>query len=302
MDKHVDTKFNAGDDVLEKLVSERRNEVVQLQQAQAEHGKRLEAHGQQRMAELRKALPKDFTDVLDKLDKMHQDQKAAAESQIREARGKLIASRAAPEDEADAKPGTAQALMPAALVATVTPYYAVLHGSDGSVYWQGYNPGNIDLSDQAWGNGSGLFGTGAGSFTVYLDWWFNFRPPDTRWYSHYIYTLYHGFYIVRADDGWWDSKEATVRIDQSAIGYQYNYKALANMNVLSVSSQNIDVNYRLDSWRYQYYSDQLGGGDLAYLRVSASFYVYARGGGSYAELNFSDGVANYMGTPTVYVY
>jgi hypothetical protein len=29
--------------------------------------------------------------------------------------------------------------------------------------------------------------------------------------------------------------------------------------------------------------------------------VYARGGGSTAQLNFSDGNANYMGVPCVYI-
>jgi hypothetical protein len=49
-----------------------------------------------------------------------------------------------------------------------------------------------------------------------------------------------------------------------------------------------------------YYSDLLGA-DRVYLRVTASFYVYALGGGSTAQLNFSDGNANYMGVAWVYI-
>jgi hypothetical protein len=50
-----------------------------------------------------------------------------------------------------------------------------------------------------------------------------------------------------------------------------------------------------------YYADLLGKNDQALLRVSARLYVYARGGGSYSELNFSDGNANYIGVPWVYI-
>ena len=181
-----------------------------------------------------------------------------------------------------------------------TPYYGTLHGSDGSVYWQGYNPGNIDLDDWASGAGSGIFGTGAASFTVYMDWWFTYVAPTNRNYAHTIYVPFHGFYILYADDGFWTSKEAHARIDLSAQGYQYNWKANDSTNVFDMDSQNINVNNRFDGWRTMYYSDLLGA-DRAYLRVSASFYVYARGGGSYAELNFASGNANYMGIPWVYV-
>lgn len=89
-----------------------------------------------------------------------------------------------------------------------------------------------------------------------------------------------------------------MRINLSAVGYQYNYKVTSSTNVLDLHSQNINVNDRFDGWRTMSYSDLLGA-DRAYLRVSASFYVYARGGGSTAQLNFSTGNANYIGVPWV---
>lgn len=71
--------------------------------------------------------------------------------------------------------------------------------------------------------------------------------------------------------------------------------------MFDLGSQNINVNDRFDGWRTMYYSDLLGGGDPAQLRVTASFYVYARGGGSTAQLDFSVGNANYIGQPWVYI-
>ena len=181
-----------------------------------------------------------------------------------------------------------------------TPYYATLHGSDGSVYRQGYNPGNIKLWDQATGSGPGWFGTGAGSFTVYLDWWFAFKAPQDRYYNFNFYVPFNGFYIVYADDGWFTSKEAHARIDLAMQGYQYNWKGQSSTNVLDIDGQNINDNDRFDGWRNTYYADLLGA-DTAYVLLSASFYVYARGDSSTAELNFNDGSANYMGVPWVYI-
>lgn len=296
--------FKPCDDILKQLVTARREEVVRLQTSQADQLKNLEARGQARIATLRKTLTKEILSVKDSLDATHEKANAATQAHVDEVKAKLVASGPSPENETAVHPGLAGghlvALNGLNSLGWFTPYYGTLHGSNGSVYWQGYNPGNIDLSDHANGSGSGIFGTGAGSFTVYMDWWFSYVAPNNRNYAHTIWVPFHGFYILHADDGFWDSKEARARIDLSAVGYQYNYKATGSTNVFEMDSQNIDVNDRFDGWRTMYYSDLLGA-DRAYLRVSASFKVYARGGGSTAQLNFADGNANYIGVPWVYV-
>lgn len=301
MEKHIDPNFKAGDDILKQLVNARRNEVVALQTAHAERIKTAESLGQERIAALRKTLPKDILGVMDGLDKEHEIASLGTVSHADAVKNRLMGSTCAPEDETAMHPGLAggQLIAPSSL-GWFTPYYGTLHGSDGRVYWQGYNPGNIDLSDYANGAGSGIFGTGAASFTVYMDWWFTYTAPQNRNYSHTIWVPFHGFYILRADDGFWDSKEAHARIDMSAVGYQYNYKPTGSTNVFDMGSQNINVNDRFDGWRTMYYSDLLGA-DRAYIRVTAAFYVYARGGGSTAQLNFSSGGANYIGVPWVYI-
>ncbi len=297
----MNEKFETKDNVLEQLVKARREEVVQLQQSQADQIQDLETRGQSRSADFKKTLPRDILAVLDGRDKMHEEMQADTKSRVETIKSKLVASTSAPENKIAIHPGLAggQLVAPNSL-GWFSPYYGTLHGSNGAVYWQGYNPGNIDLWDSASGGGWGCFGTGVGSFTVYMDWWFTYVPTTNRNYAHTIYVPFQGFYIVYADDGFWDCKDAHVRIDLSAVGYQYNYKATGSTNVFDRSGSNINVNDRFDGWRTMYYSDLLGA-DRAYLRVSASFYVYAHGGGSYAELNFSDGNANYMGLPWIYV-
>jgi hypothetical protein len=293
--------FKPQDDVLKRIVLARREEVVKLQKSQVGHLKDLETRGQARLAALKRTLPKDMLAVLTSQDSVHDEAIVSTKSNIDSVKTKLAKSGPSPENETAVHPGLAGGhLIAPNSLGWFTPYYGTLHGSDGSVYWQGYNPGNIDLSDFANGAGSGIFGTGAASFTVYMDWWFSYKPLTNRNYAHTIWVPFHGFYIVYADDGFWDSKEAHARIDLSAVGYQYNYKAPGSTNVFDIQSQNINVNDRFDGWRTMYYSDLLGA-DQAYLRVSASYYVYARGGGSTAQLNFSDGDANYMGMPWVYI-
>jgi hypothetical protein len=295
----MDATFKPTDDILKQLVTQRRADVVQLQQRQAQQLQDIETRGQSRIRSLKSVLPKETTALLDKLGKMDEEEQAVSKASLAEIKAKLAAS--APSIENTMHPGISGGkLLAPSSVGWFTPYYATLHGSDGSVYWQGYNPGTFRLSDIATGSGPGWFGTGAGSFTVYLDWWFTYRVPDNRFYANTIWVPFNGFYILYSDDGFWDSKEAHARIDLNAYGYQYNYKAGASTNVFDMDSQNINVNDRFDGWRTMYYSDLLGA-DQAYLLVSASFYVYARGGGSTAELNFSDGSANHIGVPWVYV-
>lgn len=302
MKTRIDAAFQPADDVLEQLVTARREEVVRLQRQQAEHLKDVETRGQARIAAVRKTLPKEITAVLDQLEKAHDEATKATKGHVERITERLAKSSPSTEGDTPVHPGLAAGrLVAPGSLGWFTPYYGILHGSDGAVYWQGYSPGNFDFSDWANGAGSGIFGTGAGSFSVYLDWWFSYIAPQNRNYGHTIWVPFHGFYILYADDGFWDSKEAHARIDLSAVGYQFNYKATGGTNVFDMDSQNINVNDRFDGWRTMYYADLLGGGDRAYLRVTASFYVYARGGGSTAQLNFSDGNANYMGVPWVYV-
>jgi hypothetical protein len=297
----VDTTFKAGDETLKELVTARREDVVRLQKSQADRLKDVESRGQERLADLKKTLPKEVAATLKSLDRMHDEATVATKSLTEDLKNKLSSSAPSPENDTAVHPGLAGGhLVAPSSLGWFTPYYGILHWSDGNIVWQGYYPGNIDLWDACNGSGSGIFGTGSCSGTLVMDWWFTYNAPQNRDYGHTIWVPFHGFYILYSDDGFWDSKEAHARIDLSAVGYQYNYKGTGSTNVFDMDSQNINVNDRFDGWRTMYYSDLLGA-DRAYLRVSASFYVYARGGGSTAQLNFSDGDANYLGMPWVYV-
>jgi hypothetical protein len=285
------------DSVLRELVAARDSEVqarsAARRAAEVETNRIAERKTERAMSALG-----DQADVVRRMnDEANQDAKEA-KRQIMQARAHLLE---VPKTDASVRTFDRPASVSAdGLYAILAPYYVRLYNSDGTTYYSGYSPGNVDLWDDAQGNGSGLFGSGSASIDVLADWWFSFSPNVNRWYNYTIVAPMHGFYICYADDGFWDSKEAHVRLDMSAVGYQYNYKATSSVNLFDYDGQNINLANRYDNNPIMYYSDLLGA-DNAYLRVTQSLYGYARGGGSHAELNFSDGSANYLAPPAVYV-
>ena len=304
------------DSVVKELVAQRDGEIRALQTRRAEELKEREAKGQERVKALMQVLNPQIADQLKKLNEVHAAQAKEAQAHIKKLKAKLEAGPSAvvgsPEAakalmaEAEAAEAPLHEQLPNFMafspVMILHPYYARLYGSDGSVYWSGYSPGNVTLWDSASGAGAGWFGTGAGEFTVYADWWFYFYAASSRWYSYWASVPYHGYYIAYADDGFWTSKEAKVSLNLALIGYQYGYKTQSTVNLFYYDGQNINIWNRYDNTPSMYYADLLGGPDYAYLRLTTSLYVYARRDGSHAEINFAAGTANYIGVPWISVF
>lgn len=179
------------------------------------------------------------------------------------------------------------------------PYYTKIYDSSKTFY-EGYSSGSVNVWCRASGGGPGTFGSGAGETKIYVDRWYTFVPDVNRYYSFHVYQPYRGYYIVRADDGFFTSKEAKAVINVEVRAHQYNWKAKSNWEVFRESGSNINVNDRYDDTDYRYYSKLLGT-DRAYLLVTQEFYVYARGSGSNARLDFSEGSANYLAAPRLTV-
>ncbi len=122
-----------------------------------------------------------------------------------------------------------------------TPYYGSLHRSNGTVVWQGYNPGAIDAWARASGSGSGLFGTGAESGTLVMDWWFSYRATETQLRPHGLCALPRLLHRAGVTTGS-GTPGGQGPIDQTVVGYQYNYKPTVSNSVLDVRDDNINVN------------------------------------------------------------
>ena len=153
----------------------------------------------------------------------------------------------------------------------------------------------------ATGGGSGIAGTGVGRIQAWVDFGFWFRPAVNRFYSIRPLFRLRGYYIVKANDKWYNSKFARVTVSTWVNVHQYNWKGWNNVDILNVGDDNININRRFDDDRYMYTSYLLGGGDWAYIRCTIGLYAYARGSGSHAKLDFSTGSANHLCVPHCYV-
>ncbi len=159
-----------------------------------------------------------------------------------------------------------------------------------------------DYYNWASGGGWGCLGSGVGEIQSWVYFGFWFRPPANRFYSVVPLFRFRGYVIVRADDSWYDCKNAKVIGSAWTNVYQYNWKGWNHVDVYNDNGDNINLNTRRDIDRWTYNSYLLGAGDWAWISCVIGLYARAQGGGSYAENNFSVGDANYLCVPYCYVY
>jgi hypothetical protein len=251
---------------------------------------------------------KDAGTPIDKLEKDDQKRNKEAADRIKRTREELIKGRSRlAEDlrhnsfEKVLMPGTEggrAALVGRELYASDVKFLEHIEGEVGNPFATPYDP--YTANPWCWASGGGWWNSA--DITIYSTFWFYFYPWANQYFSITPHVNFHGFYILRADDAWWNSKYAKVECDVRVRAYQYNWKPEAVFGVINHGDDNIDYSTRFDDERHFYYSFLGGAGDLAWIRVMVRIYAYARGDGSYAEINFSDGVANYLQTPHVHVY
>ena len=177
----------------------------------------------------------------------------------------------------------------------LTPYYSKQYASDGTVHAEGYGIEDLDPWVKSTGSGSGW--GGAEDFQVTIDRWFVFTPRNAGTYSMSALQPFNGFYIVKADDGLFTSKEARAIISNTIQAYQYFWHAPSNFRLFFLEDDNIDTYGRVDIVYSRPCRAFFTGGDPAFVLVTQRLICYARGSGSYAELNFSDGEANVLHAP-----
>lgn len=277
-----------------ELVAEIKAEAAARQQRQEERLKEMESRGQEHLKTFRAIVGKANAEILHKLEDASAEEAKKAKTYIKGVRAHLLAAES-PKDQLSFADEQAYGFgLDEALAMTPDEGQILIPGSP---YQDIRNPGLLRAAVNTSGDGSGIAGTGENSTTAYMYWWFHFIPDHTASYGYTINIPFNGFYVVYSDDGTWDSKEAAVSLDVYVSSWQYNWKNYSTTNILAFDSQNIDVNDRLDGVRTLYYSNLLAGGDPAELLLTIVFSVKARGDGSYAELNFSEGNANHVGVP-----
>ncbi len=124
---------------------------------------------------------------------------------------------------------------------------------------------------------------------------FGFVPATTATYEMTAVFAFHGFYVLRSDDSWYNCRHAEVKLSVQMNVNQYvdvgwrGFPALIDRN-----EDNVEEVTNYDHTGFFDYTTVLKGGDPVVVTVSGALHAFARGGGAYAELNFEAGTANYI--------
>jgi hypothetical protein len=157
------------------------------------------------------------------------------------------------------------------------------------------NPGDINL--KVTHEGDGTFGTIIGGMIVpYVDYdlWYTFVPPSTGTYQIKSSLDFHGFYILKSNDKWWNSKSAFVRLSVNLDVNQQFWQGKMEHKVIDIEKSNVDKYQIFDETRQFITYAELVGGDSTVVLVNIELVAGADGNGSYAEINFADGNGNYI--------
>jgi hypothetical protein len=172
-------------------------------------------------------------------------------------------------------------------------------GEKGNPWILPWNPGQIrikaaDTPADNWGCGY-LFGDPTyGAYTAQSNFFFTFIPDTTgNWFTEAQVNL-SGFYILRADDSLFTCKECKAKLEIDYQVYQYYWSGYNSISIIDRDEGNvneyglIDQNYALSA------QVALKAGDWVFIMMTVKISAWANGGGSYSEINFSDGTQNFI--------
>ncbi len=136
--------------------------------------------------------------------------------------------------------------------------------------------------------------------TIVLE--YPFVPTTTGLWTIFAGIDFHGFFILYADDQAWNSREASIKLKVSISAAQYFPGPENTQTVLDVGDDNINTSQLFDDHAGLIYLMQFKQGDPVTVTIKISMEAYAHGDDSYAELNFQDGVANFIRASDLFVF
>ena len=124
---------------------------------------------------------------------------------------------------------------------------------------------------------------------------FAFTPATTANYEMTAVLAFHGFYVLRSDDSWYNCRSAQVQLKARMNVRQYVDFAWKDFPLLiDREESNAEEVTNYDRTGFFDYTTVLKGGDPVVVTFKGIVDAFARGGGAYAELNFEAGTANYI--------
>jgi hypothetical protein len=124
---------------------------------------------------------------------------------------------------------------------------------------------------------------------------FAFVPATTATYEMTAVLAFHGFYVLRSDDSWYNCRHAEVKLSVQMNVHQYvDFGWTGFPALIDRSESNIEAVVNYDRTHFFDHTTALKAGDPVIVTVDGTLRAFARGGGTFAELNFEAGTANYI--------
>jgi hypothetical protein len=188
------------------------------------------------------------------------------------------------------------------LVASLDPYYVYEIYVDTGAFIRdeiGSPPPPFQVYSEVFGAGDGRDdATDRYTATIEVNWLFKFVPTESGYYNFFPTTAYFGKYTVISDDGICTSKQAHVEMSlKGAVSSGGSSTPAATLPpLLHRDSDNIyEVNREMGApggggeAQLHMLAVPIGANVPAIVTLTHRLYVYARGEGSHAQLNFQSG-------------
>jgi hypothetical protein len=134
----------------------------------------------------------------------------------------------------------------------------------------------------------------------YALWWYFWVPPEDGIYQFVVTAYHNGFLILRANDGFFTCKYVDVKARSTVKLYQYYWSGERGAQLFETQGgSSIQQAYRIDGHVHYHINGNLQAEDSVYISIATHIEAWARGSGSYAELNFADGLGNNLSAPVV---
>jgi hypothetical protein len=144
-------------------------------------------------------------------------------------------------------------------------------------------------------------GTAVGMSHKTVIWWFSFIPQVTgaHWFLGSL--PYQGFYGLRSNDTPLTCKFAEVDAVASIDIYQYFWHGARNYRVFHRHEKDVSTADYLSGHAVWDFHTYLAGGDKVDIKLAFTISAVAKGGGSYAQVDFDTGDANRVGPPELII-
>jgi hypothetical protein len=167
------------------------------------------------------------------------------------------------------------------------------------------NPSQIKIKQVDTGSGWGWSpwpGSATANVAATADVWFTFTPHQDARYTFQAWFAFHGFLAVTAYDDWLTSCSAEVKLTVDLTAFQADEYPKKSFTVIDVYSQNINEIDNQDGVEDFSDTQDFREGQSVFVTAHIEVSAMASGDGSYAELNFEDGEANYIQPLGLWVY